>query len=90
MKLVIDTSQVRIATVSLGKAKKTGSSPLPLIHDLLKEQKLTLSDITEIQVSTGPGSYTGLRVGTAVANALGYTLGVPVNGKKALAIPTYS
>lgn len=35
-----------------------------------------------IEVETGPGSFTGLRVGVAVANALGLALGIPVNGKK--------
>mgnify|MGYP001565622427 CR=1 FL=1 len=35
-----------------------------------------------IEVETGPGSFTGLRVGVSVANALGYSLGIPVNGKK--------
>ena len=35
-----------------------------------------------IEVETGPGSFTGLRVGVSVANALGFTLGIPVNGKK--------
>lgn len=35
-----------------------------------------------IEVETGPGSFTGLRVGASVANALGYSLGIPVNGKK--------
>ncbi len=35
-----------------------------------------------IEVETGPGSFTGLRVGVSVANALGYSLNIPVNGKK--------
>lgn len=35
-----------------------------------------------IEVETGPGSFTGLRVGVSVANALGFSLGIPVNGKK--------
>lgn len=34
-----------------------------------------------IEVETGPGSFTGIRVGVSVANALGYSLGIPVNGK---------
>jgi len=38
--------------------------------------------LTGIEVETGPGSFTGLRVGVSVANALGFALGVPVNGKK--------
>lgn len=36
--------------------------------------------ITAIEVNTGPGSFTGTRVGVAVANALGFALDIPVNG----------
>lgn len=54
---------------------------LPLIEKLLKMHAMTLSDINEIEVNTGPGSFTGLRVGIAVANALAFLLGIPVNKK---------
>lgn len=54
---------------------------LPLIEKLLK--KYSNWDLLEgIEVETGPGSFTGLRVGVSVANALGYSLGITVNGKK--------
>ena len=62
---------------------------LPMIEEILAEHKLNISDITAITVAMGPGSFTGLRVGATIANALGYLLDIPVNGKKALAIPTY-
>lgn len=55
---------------------------LPLIEKLLKSQKLEFKDLKGIEVETGPGSFTGLRVGVSVANALGFSLGIPVNGKK--------
>lgn len=54
---------------------------LLLIDQLLKKHKLQLKDIDAIEVNTGPGSFTGLRVGIAIANALGFTLNVPVNNK---------
>lgn len=41
-----------------------------------------LQKLEGIEVEIGPGSFTGLRVGVSVANALGFTLGLPVNGKK--------
>ena len=48
------------------------------IDKLLKQQKAKITDLKAIVVFQGPGSYTGLRVGISVANALGYTLKIPV------------
>jgi tRNA threonylcarbamoyladenosine biosynthesis protein TsaB len=70
--------------------QKFGSQALlSLIQEILKAAELELKDITEIKVATGPGSYTGLKVGAAVANALGFALGIPVNGKKMVTDLTY-
>lgn len=63
---------------------------LVLIDKLLKKHNITFNDITAIKVVTGPGSFTGLRVGIAVANTLGWTLGIAVNGKRNGAHPRYS
>lgn len=54
---------------------------LPLTEKLLAEHSLDLKDISEISVNLGPGSFTGLRVGVAIANSLGWLLKIPVNGK---------
>lgn len=67
----------------LEERNKFGSQALlPLIIQLLKKNSLEFKDLTSIEVNTGPGSYTGLKVGAAIANALGFSLGIPVNGKK--------
>jgi tRNA threonylcarbamoyladenosine biosynthesis protein TsaB len=42
------------------------------------KQKTTIKDLKAIVVFQGPGSYTGLRVGISVANALGFVLKIPV------------
>jgi tRNA threonylcarbamoyladenosine biosynthesis protein TsaB len=55
---------------------------LPMIEELLQEQKLHLKDIASIEINPGPGSFTGIRVGLSVANTLGFLLQIPVNGKK--------
>jgi|SRR3989344_2139094 len=72
-------------------AKQIGSQVLlPSIIRILKKNKKSLSHIDEIEVKTGPGSFTGTRVGVAVANALGFALDIPVNGKKGkIAVPKY-
>ena len=48
------------------------------IEALLKSQQKELSDISGIVVFKGPGSFTGLRIGLSVANALSYGLKVPI------------
>lgn len=58
------------------------------IDGLLKEAGVTFKDISAIKVKTGPGSFTGIRIGIALANALGFALGAPVNQGK-MAIPQY-
>lgn len=55
---------------------------LPLVEKLLSEHNLILKDITAITVNPGPGSFTGVRVGVAIANTLGFLLNIPVNGLK--------
>lgn len=68
---------------SMSKENEYGSQVLlPLIDKILKTNKLKLQGMNGIEVETGPGSFTGIRVGVSVANALGYSLGIPVNGKK--------
>ncbi|MDO8503323.1 MAG: tRNA (adenosine(37)-N6)-threonylcarbamoyltransferase complex dimerization subunit type 1 TsaB [bacterium] len=88
MTLLIDTSNSEKITVGINKDvvvddAKEGKSQrlLGIIHDKLKEKGMSLGDITKIEVNTGPGSFTGLRVGVSVANALGWLLNVPVNNK---------
>ncbi len=92
MKLFIDTSKRNEVKVAIEVKKKVykktvknvqSQNVLKLIDQLLKEKKFKLRDISEIKVNTGPGSFTGLRVGISVANALGYSLKIPVNGKPA-------
>lgn len=96
MKLYIDTSdnQKTIVGLDSGRLEKpTGPDKsqqvLLLIDLILKKHKKTLSDISEIEVKTGPGSFTGLRVGIAIANTLGWSLDIPVNGKKSPVLPEY-
>lgn len=62
--------------VSHAKAQEV----LPMIEKLLTKHDFALVDVASIRVNTGPGSYTGLRVGIAIANTLGMLLGVSVNG----------
>ncbi len=48
------------------------------IRDLLKGQNKDWPDVQGIVVYRGPGSFTGLRIGISVANALAYSLDIPI------------
>lgn len=87
--VVVERNGKRFERVSTRETK--AQMVLPMIEELLKSQKLTLSDLTEINVNPGPGSFTGVKVGVAVAQTLGKLLNVPVNGKPAGEVaPVYS
>lgn len=50
------------------------------IDQLLSRNNLKINDIGSVIVYSGPGSFTGLRIGVAVANAISYSLGIKVVG----------
>lgn len=88
MKLYIDTSQRDKLTIILGGEKFAGISRkdksetlLSSIDKALRKKKIKLEDLSGLEVNTGPGSFTGLRIGVSVAITLGWALGIPVNGK---------
>ncbi len=93
-KLIIDTTSNKKTTIKLQidietdeiieESKPKSQEALKTIDKLLKKNNLKPQDIDEIEVNTGPGSFTGTRVGVAIANALGFGLGVKVNKKSSV------
>lgn len=90
--LAIDTALQR-AVVALGGADGTltdedawlaghrhGEELLPRLADLLARNGFAIGDVRAIVIGTGPGAFTGLRVGIATAKALAHGLGVPIVG----------
>lgn len=48
------------------------------IEEVMKEAKLTFQDLSAVSVASGPGSYTGLRIGVSTAKGLCYALHIPL------------
>lgn len=56
---------------------------LPTIDKLLTKQEIKKENLRGIGVVVGPGGFTSVRIGVAVANGLGYGLSLPIAGIKA-------
>jgi tRNA threonylcarbamoyladenosine biosynthesis protein TsaB len=90
--LVIDTATTH-ARLALGRADGTlqaerswvagyrhGEELLARLERLLADERVALDALHGIVVGTGPGAFTGLRVGLATAKALAYARGIPIVG----------
>lgn len=59
--------------------KKTHSQTLlPMLDEIKRMVELELGTVDAIAVSAGPGSFTGLRIGSATAKGLGMALNIPL------------
>jgi tRNA threonylcarbamoyl adenosine modification protein YeaZ len=61
-------------------ARRHGELLVPTIETVLREAGASLRDVTVVVAGSGPGPYTGLRVGLMTAQALATSLGVPAYG----------
>lgn len=57
-----------------------GQVVLPIVQNLLQKHGLQPRDLDGVEVNEGPGSFTGVRVGVSIANAISFALKIPVNG----------
>ena len=90
--LLIDTATTR-AVIALGAADGTlieqrlwtagyrhGEELLTRIDGLLTDRGIALTDLGALAVGTGPGAFTGLRVGIATAKGLAHAMRLPIVG----------
>lgn len=74
---------VLMAEYTMNYKKTHSQTLLPMIDEVVKMTELDLQTIDAIAISKGPGSFTGLRIGSATAKGLGLALDKPI-----VAVPT--
>ena len=99
VKLYLDTSsptcilKLDDKTYEWAAGKELAEGLHKFIRDKLEENGKTWQDISELIFMSGPGSFTGLRIGAAVINTLKDQLGVPLcdhfGNEHPLIIPNY-
>ena len=79
--IAIYSGHQNIAQIELQQqGRKHAQTLVCEVKNLLDQLKITPNQITGIGVSRGPGSFTGLRIGTTFAKTFGYVTGCPVLG----------
>ena len=76
---------VALADRRLPVAERTARSLLPCVSDLLREHSWRPSDVELVCATTGPGSFTGLRIGVVAAKTFAYATGARLVGVHTLA-----
>jgi len=76
--VAIVTDDITTAEYTVNFKKTHSQTLLPMIDEIGKMLELDLHTIDAIAVSGGPGSFTGLRIGSATAKGLGFALDKPL------------
>ena len=88
MNLYLDTStpttilKLDEKTYEWDSGRELAEKLLSFIHEKLQENGKSWQDITEITFMSGPGSFTGLRIGATVINTLASELNIPLYNHK--------
>ena len=67
-------------------SKRASQNVLRLVNEVLRESNVSLRQVEAMCVVTGPGSFTGLRVGVGVAQGLSSAQDIPLLGVSTLAL----
>ena len=74
----IVTEDTMLAEYTVNFKKTHSQTLLPMVDEIVSMVGIELKEIDAIAVSAGPGSFTGLRIGSATAKGLGLALGKPI------------
>lgn len=81
----ISGERKKVIATSFVNTKLTHSQTLmPMVEDMLKSSGVELKDIDLLAVNSGPGSFTGIRIGVAAVKGIAFALGKPCTGVSTL------
>ena len=86
---VLDENQV-LGEFSLNQSETHSENLVPMIKEVLDNLHLRVEDIDIYAVATGPGSFTGLRIGVATVKAFAHIYKKPVIGISTLEALAYN
>lgn len=73
-----------IDEINLDNGQTHSENLMPIVDQILSKNHLKLSDLSFISCCTGPGSFTGIRIGIATVKAMAEVAGIPVVGVTSL------
>jgi tRNA threonylcarbamoyl adenosine modification protein YeaZ len=82
---VLDTEHGKVASESLPMLRGHAEALMPLIDRVMRQADMAYSALDRIGVTTGPGSFTGLRVGISAARGIALAASKPAFGLTTLA-----
>ena len=81
--VAIVSEEAMLAEYTVNYKKTHSQTLLPMLNEIITMIELDINDIDGIAIAAGPGSFTGLRIGSATAKGLGMALDKPI-----ISIPT--
>ncbi|MBO5199138.1 MAG: tRNA (adenosine(37)-N6)-threonylcarbamoyltransferase complex dimerization subunit type 1 TsaB [Lachnospiraceae bacterium] len=84
------TEENLIAEYTVNYKKTHSQTLLPMIDEIVRMAEVDLKEIDAIALAEGPGSFTGLRIGSSTAKGLGLALGKPIIGVSTLKALAYN
>ena len=88
--VAVAEDEILLAEYTVNYKKTHSQTLLPMLNEIAKMTELELSTIDVIAVAAGPGSFTGLRIGSATAKGLGLALKKPLVSVPTVAALAYN
>jgi len=84
MSLALHTGDTLLSEVTMKIGRNHSAYLAPMVQQTLEQADVSASELTAMAVSVGPGSYTGLRIGVALAKGMASVNNIPLVGVSTL------